>query len=974
MVRLEDLLAACTGARVVGPVLAETFGGFGFDSRIILPGEMFLAVRTEKADGHDHIASAARAGATGVLCQRAPGAGEGEGEDGGPTAAELGITCVVVPDTEAAILQWARHVVAAWGVRVVAITGSVGKTSAKEMIGHVLSARHRVFRNPANYSGRYGLPIALGGLSPHDEVAVLEMATDHFGEIELLAGLAPPEVAFVTRIAPAHLAVFGTLENVAREKGDLVAALPPSPEGLAVLNADDPRVAAMAERTAADIVRLRVLPGGAEEADEPGATPASRDASELLASDVRLGWDGTTFAVRSGDRGAGGDGGERGDRGDRGDGGDREGGGDREDRGDRDDGVDRVRDPDPALQVRVPWIGAHVAGLALGAIAIGRRFGLPDDVIAERLASLPYVPGRLRPLPARGGGRILDDTYNASPAAVLNALDVLATLGGRKGEGRGEGRSEGGATGKGEGLAAADGEGRSVAAGEVEDGAVRRIVALGDMAELGDASDAEHRRVGARVAEVADLLVTCGREAAVAAEAARAAGMAAARVVVTHRTEDAVAAIEPWLGPESIVLAKGSAVARMERVVAAVMAHPERAGELLVRQDAAWRHVVVVRPDRPTWLEIDLGALAHNARRLADVAGDAALMAVIKADAYGHGAVRVARTALRNGASWLGVACVPEGIEIRRAGIDAPTLILGYTPAWQARDAVRHGLSVTVFDERTAVALSKAAQALDRGVRVHVKVDTGLHRIGLPPADVPGLLARLRALPGVEVEGLFTHLAVADELGAESVAATLEQARAFEALVDRLDADGLRPPVVHAANSAALLTAGSGDGAPAGPRLRWDLVRAGIALYGLAPSAEVGDPDLRPVMAWKTQVAQVLALDPGEAVGYGREWIAARPSLVAAIPVGYADGFRRAPTRWRHVLVRGQEAPLVGRISMDQASVDVTDIPGVRQGDEVVLIGRQGEREITAETVAGWLGTINYEVVSAILARVSRVS
>ncbi len=958
MVRLEDLLAACEGAHVVGPASAETFGGFGFDSRIILPGEMFLAVRTEKADGHDHIEAAARAGATGVLCQRAPGT------DGERTAAELGLTCVFVPDTEVAILQWARHVVAAWGVRVVAITGSVGKTGAKEMIGHVLSSRQRVFRNPANYSGRYGLPIALGGLSPHDEVAVLEMATDHFGEIELLAGLAPPEIAFVTLISPAHLAAFGTLENVAREKGDLIAALPPAPLGLAILNADDPRVLGMAERTLAEIVRLRVAADGAREPDGP---------AELWATDVRLSRDGTTFRLH-------GAGGRR-----------REPAGDSMPRDERSElRFDTAQDrPDVAaidqeqaasgiaegstveLMVRVPWIGRHVVGTALGAVAVGRRFGIPDELIVERLATLPHVPGRLRPLPARGGGLILDDSYNASPAAVMAALDALEVLG---------------------------------AGGGRDETQPRLIVALGDMAELGEASESEHRRVGARAAEVADLLITCGREAAIAAEAARAAGMTAERVVVTNRTEDAAAAIEPFLGPRTIILAKGSAVTRMERVVAALMAQPESAGALLVRQDAAWQHIVVVRPDRPTWLEIDLGALAHNTRHLAARAGDAALMAVIKADGYGHGAVRVARTALHNGATWLGVACVPEGIEIRRAGIEAPTLILGYTPAWQAQDVVRHALAVTVFDERTAHALSKAAQALDRTVRVHVKVDTGLHRVGMRPAKVPGMLELLHGLPGIEVEGLFTHFAVADEASADSLAATAVQAQVFEDLVSRLQAEGIRPPIVHVANSAALLAAGVpklGDGAlgehmpgdqegdgPNGdrafidgidssqpaPRIRWDLVRTGIGLYGLAPSADVGDPELRPVMAWKTQVAQVLTLEPGEAVGYGREWIAERTSRIAAIPVGYADGFRRAPTRWHHVLVRGKAAPLVGRVSMDQASIDVTDIPGVRQGDEVVLIGRQGELEISAETVAEWLGTINYEVVSAILARVSRVS
>ncbi|MFN8422025.1 MAG: alanine racemase [Anaerolineae bacterium] len=484
------------------------------------------------------------------------------------------------------------------------------------------------------------------------------------------------------------------------------------------------------------------------------------------------------------------------------------------------------------------------------------------------------------------------------------------------------------------------------------------------MAELGDASAEAHRAVGARAAAVVDVLVTRGREAEGIAAGARAAGLAADRVVVTYRAEDAVAAVLPWLTDDAVVLVKGSAVTRMEHVTAALMAAPERAADVLVRQDAAWRQIVVVRPDRPTWLEIDLGAIADNTRALKAGAGGAQLMAVIKADAYGHGALRVARTVLRNGADRLGVACLAEAAALRREGIDAPILVLGWTPAWQARDAVGLDAALAVYDMASARALDEAGRDLGRTVAVHVKVDTGLHRLGLPPGDAPDFLRALRGLPRLVVEGVFTHLAVADEAAPPSRAATDAQLAAFRGLLDALDAAGLRPPIAHAANSAAVL--GRADAA-------FDMVRPGIALYGLAPSADVGLGALRPALSWKTQVAQVHDLAPGEAVGYGRTWTAARPSRVATIPVGYADGFRRGPQRWRHVLVREAEAPLVGRVSMDQAAVDVTDIADVRTGDEVVLIGRQGARTLSAETAAEWLGTINYEVVSQILARVARV-
>ncbi|MFQ5460707.1 MAG: Mur ligase family protein, partial [Anaerolineae bacterium] len=222
-----------------GPVTATTFPRYCFDSRVVGPGELFLAVRTDRGDGHDFIAAACRGGAAGVVCERPP------------EAVDLEATCIVVPDTRRAIEAYAAAAVRHSGVRVLAITGSAGKTSTKEAVAHVLAGRFRVFRNPGNYSGQYGLAIALGELADDHEVAVLEMATDHFGEIAALVEMAPPEAAVVTAVAPAHLAAFRDLPGVAKEKGALVAALPP--EGLAVLNADDPLVMEMAGRTRAPV-------------------------------------------------------------------------------------------------------------------------------------------------------------------------------------------------------------------------------------------------------------------------------------------------------------------------------------------------------------------------------------------------------------------------------------------------------------------------------------------------------------------------------------------------------------------------------------------------------------------------------------------------------------------------------------------------------------------------------------------------
>ena len=861
MIALADLLAA-TGGHLHGPIGAATFDSFCFDSRLIRPGQLFLAVKTERADGHDYIVEACRGGATGVLCERAV------------DLAGAAVTCLIVPDTRQALQDWARHVLAKQGIEVIGVTGSVGKTTTKEAIAAVLDGR-TIFKNRANYNGLYGLPIALGELRPEQRMAVLEMAADHTGEVARLCQIAPPRIAVVTTVEPAHLETFGSLEAIAREKGELVAALPP--DGLAVLNADDARVLAMAARTPA-----RVITFGAY---EPGEDATAVPCPDIRATDILVSREGVRFTVET---------------------------------------------PAGRRKIRIPLLGRHQVYAALAAIAVGLAHDMALDLIAARLAALPRVPGRLNPLPGRRGSLLLDDSYSASPAAVEAALDTLAALDAR-----------------------------------------HRIAVLGDMLELGDFEAAGHTEIGRKVAGIVDLLVTKGNRARRIADAARPAGLAADQVVVTYTAEDAARAVLERLGPGDVALVKGSLATRMEQIVALLMAEPHLAPELLVRQDIAWQQTVTLSPDRPTWLEIDLGAIAHNVRRLKQIAGDARLMISLKADAYGHGAVQVAQTALLNGATWLGVACFSEGVALRQAGIAAPILILGYTPAWQARDVLRHDLTPTVFDLDVAHSLSRAALMLDRPARVHVKVDTGMGRLGVFPADAAGFGRPLAALPGVTIEGIFTHFSVVDGASEWERDYTVEQAAAFDRVLAELTAAGIHVPLVHAENSAALLSRRA-------PRStlhasRSTLVRTGIAVYGLDPSPQVRCPaDFRPALAWKTQVAQVKELPAGSAVGYGATYRTAGTERIAVIPVGYADGFRRSPQHWGEVLVRGRRAPIVGRVCMDQTMINVTAIAGVRQGDEVVLIGHQADDRITAEEVAARLGTINYEVVSAILARVPR--
>jgi len=361
---------------------------------------------------------------------------------------------------------------------------------------------------------------------------------------------------------------------------------------------------------------------------------------------------------------------------------------------------------------------------------------------------------------------------------------------------------------------------------------------------------------------------------------------------------------------------------------------------------------------RPVWAEVDLDAVACNTRVLKAQANGAALMAVVKANGYGHGAVAVARAALTAGADRLGVICVDEGEQLRRAGIAAPILVMGHTPATDAARLVDLSLTGTVASRETAEALARAAA--QRGVLlvVHLKVDTGLNRYGLAPAEALALADWLRDQPSLEVEGLFTHFASADEA---DKGYTLDQYARFRQVAEALG----WVPIRHVSNTASLLDM---------PDLSLEMVRPGLGIYGLYPSGEVRrDLALVPALSLKSRIVRLNALAPGDPVSYGRAWRAARPSLIGLVMCGYADGLPRSLSSRGSVLVRGQRAPIVGRVCMDMCMVDVTDVPDVATGDEVVLIGGQGEEDISADEVADLAGTISYEILCGISARVPRL-
>jgi alanine racemase len=482
------------------------------------------------------------------------------------------------------------------------------------------------------------------------------------------------------------------------------------------------------------------------------------------------------------------------------------------------------------------------------------------------------------------------------------------------------------------------------------------------MPDLGEIEAEAHREVGRYAATRVQRLVTKGEVAQNIAAAAFEKGLGKHAAHITFTSDDAVAAVQDLLSPDTVILVKGGAEVRMERVVKKLLADPARDQNQLVRQGPGWQHTRPYQPARPTWVEINLEAVANNVRLLKQMVAPAKIMAILKADAYGHGMVKVARTVLNNGVSWLAVATLGEAIILRRAGMDAPILVLSYMPAWQAHKAVTHSISATVFSEEIVRAFSRAAVDLNKTALVHVKVDSGMGRLGLLPDDVPAFMEKIK-LPGLKVEGMYTHFATADEA---DLSHAKEQLRRFQNLLDILDAANLRPPLIHAANTAALINLSEAH---------FDMVRPGVGLYGMPPSKDTPLPEgFRSALTFKSTVGQVKTLPPDSPIGYGATYRTTTSETIAIIPVGYADGFRRGPQTWREVLVKGQRAPLVGRVSMDQAAINISHIPNVRQGDEVVLIGQQGTEIITAEEVAENLGTVNYEVVSELLARIPRIS
>ncbi|MEK7280113.1 MAG: alanine racemase [Nitrospirota bacterium] len=365
---------------------------------------------------------------------------------------------------------------------------------------------------------------------------------------------------------------------------------------------------------------------------------------------------------------------------------------------------------------------------------------------------------------------------------------------------------------------------------------------------------------------------------------------------------------------------------------------------------------------RPTIAEIDLDALSHNYNQLKGIVGkDVSVAPVIKADAYGHGAVRVSTRLEKEGTDMFIVAFVEEGIELREAGIKTPILIAGAFLPEDSGQIIKWNLTPMVFTICQIDALDSSAKRFDRRIKVHIKVDTGMGRLGLVPEDLAGFAGEITKRKNMAIEGIMTHFAQAD---IEDNEFAIRQLNVFNGVLEELRRNGYNPPVIHSANSAAIICL---------KESHFNMVRPGLMLYGVFPIDKTWDIGLKPVMSLRSKVVQVKRIPEGCSIGYGKSFITRRETQIATVPIAYAVSYSRRLSNSGNVIIRGKKAPVVGNVCMDMTMVDVTDHRGVCVGDEVILMGRQGDELIAAEDLARLTGTIPYEVLSCIGKRVPRV-
>lgn len=849
MIYLDDLRTA-TGAQLFGHVAADRFSSFAAHPAHVTPGQLYVALSTGLQDGHQGIDEAIQRGATGVLCQEPPLAGD-----------MANVTVVVVGNTLAALGQWAAHVLRQYNTTVIAVAGTIGKSSTRHAIATLLKPHYRLLNPADHHPGLAGILLSLGELQPDHQIALIEMALEYPGEVPDLLGVIRPRIGVMTNISPDGSDVGDTEQSQAACMG-LLNAL--ASETAIALNADDPHARALQSQSRSSVITFGTSLGPPEQS------------LGLWANNIRFYSDKTGFDLQHGTQ----------------------------------------RYPD--LWLPSPGRPGLYAGLAALAVAVTCNIPLHDAV--RELPRLTPLSGRFNPLGGVKGSRVVDDTFDATPVSARAALEWLASVEGVRG---------------------------------------RRIFALGDLRVREERTAEAHREIGLFIAQSVDILLTCGESALQAARAARQAGMPLDRVVSAFRRDDLAATVAGTLRRDDVAVVTGAGHARMEAVTRQLLDKGDDAQPLLKLRGPA-----TPPPDVPSWIELNLDALAHNLRHIRQRLSQAVRLLVrVEGNGYGHGLLQAATTAVFNGADMLGVSSSAEAYHLREAGIDSPILVMGFTSPADAARTVLADLTITLHAAGTAPHFASIARQMNRVLKVQVPVAADHETSDLMPDQALSLIREIVRTDGLDLTGVYTHLPLADD--SSRIEETRDQLRHFNRLLDNLRAVGISPPDLHAADSAALLTL---------PESHLTMVRADLLAYGIAPSAAIPcPPQFRPCLTWKTHVARIHRLPGKTILQKGSERQIDQERRVAILPVGYADGMVGDPGTRIEVLIRGQRASLVGETEMNQCHVDISHLPGVQSGEEVVLLGRQDDQTLTVEELARRQNRTSQQVLVGLPSHIPRI-
>ena len=824
---LERIARATKGELWPATATQITVDRIATDSRGAVPGALFVALQGQHTDGHRFLPDACRNGASAALVAQDQIRG-----------AELDPAwpLIVVPDTLRALqslAQWHRreHL-----KKVLAITGSNGKTIVKDALRTLLAGRD-FLASPGSYNSQLGLPLAILSAEKPEPLAILEVGISQPGDMAALKEIAAPDYGILTNIGLAHFAAFGSREAIAKEKMSLFDDLPS--DGWLLLPSHEPTIMPLARELRCPLHHI----GGSHQVLSMTAISLTEE-GQLLEISTR-GAEPRTVHVAT-------------------------------------------RSAEIVTDLHFAASAAHLLGMELSEITAGLESYTPAATRME-LWSSP------------GGIRLINDAYSSDPISVHAALRSATMSAGRTG---------------------------------------RKIFAFAGMRELGANSGREHAQVGAQAAECGfnHLFLVGNGELQSTAEAFRAA-KPSGQVARVDNPEQLKEQLFPLLRPGDTVLFKG----------------PRKAGMVKAVRDLSGAIA-----QRCLW--VNLAAIEENIARFRRHCGGAHILAMLKAMAYGTDVVQLASWMSQLGVHHIGVSSANEGVAVRRAGAEQEIFVFLCEPE-DVDNLLRYRLTPVIYSAELIDAFTRSLAASNRVLDVHLKVDTGMHRLGVDPSAALKLAQRIRESKVMRLTGLCTHFAAADDPSSDDF--TRKQIASFDNVIKQLRNAGFQHLQIHAAATA---------GAVRFPQAHYNMVRIGLGLYGLYPSSAVERAmELELAIGVTSRITSVQEFRPGDTLGYGRTFTATRKTKIGIIPFGYDDGLPWGLSGKGHVLVEGKRAPIVGRISMDQMQIDITDLPGIGVGAEVLLYGTHNGHTLRPELVAEQAGTIGHELLTRLGERVHRI-